>query len=84
MEDINWQQEQRQLIPQKMTKLKNSLEVTYQKTTNEAGLFAYVILGKNAALKEHERLCKKGILTRLFSEQGALRFGLAKDEVSLK
>lgn len=78
LSDINWQQEQRQLIPSKMTELKASLEAKYSINVAEAGLFAYVVLGQKNAKQEHDRLCGKGVLTRLFYEFGALRFGLSE------
>ncbi|PID46738.1 MAG: threonine-phosphate decarboxylase [Proteobacteria bacterium] len=76
--DVDWQRQQRKLIPQKMAGLKIRLQAIYQCDVAEAGLFAYVVLGKEAAVAEHERLCKTGVLTRLFPEPGALRFGLEK------
>jgi cobalamin biosynthetic protein CobC len=74
--DIAWQAEQRRLIPRQMQQLRATLEANYNVTPKDAGLFAYIELGKDMAVQEHERLCKKGVLTRLFREQGALRFGL--------
>ena len=76
LDDAEWQAEQRQLIPIKMFQLKERLTIQYTVEPMDAGLFAYVELGKETAIKEHERLCNKGVLTRLFREQGALRFGL--------
>ena len=76
LNDTKWQSEQRQWIPQAMTKLTESLENTYQCKTEQAGLFAHIVLGKERAKTEHERLCANAILTRLFRESGALRFGL--------
>lgn len=78
LRDKKWQLEQRQVIPLQITTLKDSLESIYQVEVAEAGLFAYVKLPRNLAIQEHKRLCKKGVLTRLFKEQGALRFGLSK------
>lgn len=77
LRDVDWQAEQRQLIPNKMHELKQRLENNYGVPVSEAGLFAYVVLGETKAQAEHNRLCKKGILTRLFREFGALRFGLS-------
>ena len=78
LSDKQWQLEQRQLIPMKMAALKEHLQATYNAPVAEAGLFAYVVLGKAEALAEHEKLCSKGILTRLFPAFGALRFGLSE------
>lgn len=78
LSDFQWQREQRKQIPQQMAGLKVRLQAIYQCDVVEAGLFAYVVLGKDAAAEEHERLCKTGVLTRLFPEAGALRFGLEK------
>jgi len=83
LSDKEWQQQQRQQIPIAMAVLKAQLEQHYRSEIAEAGLFAYVILGKEAAAKEHERLCQKGILTRLFPDAGALRFGLSNTPVDL-
>jgi hypothetical protein len=74
--DIAWQAEQRRLIPRQMQQLRTTLEAKYNVTPMDAGLFAYIELDKDMAVKEHERLCTNGVLTRLFLEQGALRFGL--------
>ena len=78
LSDKQWQLEQRQLIPMKMAALKEHLQATYNAPVAEAGLFAYVVLGKAEALAEHEKLCSKGTLTRLFPAFGALRFGLSE------
>lgn len=78
LNDFRWQRDQRKKIPEAMAGLKVRLQAIYQCDVTEAGLFAYVLLGKEAAAEEHERLCKTGVLTRLFSEAGALRFGLEK------
>ena len=78
LSDFQWQREQRKKIPQAMAGLQVRLQAIYQCDVVEAGLFAYVVMGKEAAMAEHERLCKTGVLTRLFPEAGALRFGLEK------
>lgn len=76
LSNTNWQHEQRQLIPLQMAELKTTLETNYKRHIIEAGLFAYVVLEHDQALEEHRRLCKQGVLTRLFQRHGALRFGL--------
>lgn len=78
LSDSRWQRDQRKKIPEAMAGLKVRLQAIYQCEVTEAGLFAYVLMGKEAAAEEHERLCKTGVLTRLFPEAGALRFGLEK------
>jgi len=78
LSDFEWQRKQRIKIPQLMAGLKIRLAAIYQCEVVDAGLFAYVILGREEAIEEHERLCKTGVLTRLFKEAGALRFGLDK------
>lgn len=78
LSDSRWQRDQRIKIPEAMAGLKVRLQAIYQCEVTEAGLFAYVLMGKEAAAEEHERLCKTGVLTRLFPEAGALRFGLEK------
>ena len=74
--DTAWQLQQRHEIPENMLELKRFLSDRYDAPVAEAGLFAYVTLEKGKAIEEHQSLCQKGILTRLFSESGALRFGL--------
>ena len=78
LRDSRWQRDQRKKIPEAMAGLKIRLQAIYQCDVTEAGLFAYVPLGKEAAIEEHERLSKTGVLTRLFADVGALRFGLEK------
>lgn len=78
LSDFRWQRDQRKKIPESMAGLKIRLQAIYQCEVAEAGLFAYVPLGKESAIEEHERLCKTGVLTRLFADAGALRFGLEK------
>jgi cobalamin biosynthetic protein CobC len=83
LSDLDWQSEQRYLVLEKIAELKGVLEARYDLPVIEAGLFAYVVLGEIEAIKEHEKLCRKGVLTRLFYEQGALRFGLSASKNSL-
>jgi len=83
LNDTHWQNQQRRWIPAAMSELQQRLEDTYQCEVAEAGLFAYVKLNPANARDEHARLCKQGILTRLFYETGALRFGLAQTGTAL-
>lgn len=77
LSDFEWQRKERIRIPKAMAGLKARLQAIYQCDVLEAGLFAYVMMGQEMAIEEHERLCKNGVLTRLFKEAGALRFGLS-------
>lgn len=77
LKDQAWQREQREWIPSKMAQLSEILKRRYPSEIKEAGLFAYVVLGKSEALIEHNKLCRNAILTRLFPEYGAIRFGLS-------
>ena len=79
--DIEWQNQQREWIPQAMEKLVMTLEATYQCEVAQAGLFAYLVLGRERARIEHESLCHNGVLTRLFEGAGALRFGLSLSKI---
>jgi len=84
LNDKEWQHQQRQLIPLKMAETKAVLENHYDIDITEAGLFAYLQLDPDRALKEHQRLCHQGILTRLFVKLGALRIGLSASNYSLE
>ena len=77
LSDFEWQRKERLRIAKAMTGLKARLQAIYQCEVTEAGLFAYVAMGEEMALEEHQRLCQNGVLTRLFKESGALRFGLS-------
>ena len=77
LSDFEWQRKERLRIPKAMAGLKARLQAIYQCEVSEAGLFAYVAMGQEMAQEEHERLCTNGVLTRLFSEAGAIRFGLS-------
>jgi len=76
LNDTEWQAKQRTWIPRAMANLTDTLAEKYQCKAAQAGLFAYIVLGEERARVEHEKLCSSAILTRLFSESGALRFGL--------
>jgi len=76
LNDTEWQAEQRTWIPRTMASLTDTLTEKYQSKAAQAGLFAYIVLGEERARVEHEKLCSNAILTRLFKESGALRFGL--------
>ena len=77
LSDFEWQRKERIRIPKAMAGLKARLQAIYQCEVSEAGLFAYVSMGEAMAAEEHERLCTNGVLTRIFKETGALRFGLS-------
>jgi len=80
LSDFEWQRKERMRIPKAMAGLKARLQAIYQCDVTEAGLFAYVAMGEEMAQEEHKRLCENGVLTRLFNETGALRFGLSPSD----
>lgn len=73
-----WQKQQREILKAEGERLAELLQISYQQTVTSTPLFSYINLPQ--AAKEHQRLAQKGILTRLFTQPSALRFGLPCSE----
>lgn len=78
--DSAWQAETRARLVREGERLRNLLACFGLPPAGGAGLFQYCPTVQ--AGQWHEALASRGILTRLFSEPPALRFGLPGDEVA--
>jgi len=76
--DVGWQQQQQEHLQGASQRLHALLEKSHAGNVVSTHLFAYLRL-ENAALV-HECLAQQGMLTRLFPEPAALRFGLPATE----
>lgn len=76
--DQAWQQQQRVRLVQAGERLHHLLQRYYGDAVHSTPLFSYLPSSHAAAI--HQALAAQGILTRLFTESAALRFGLPATE----
>jgi cobalamin biosynthetic protein CobC len=78
LSDHGWQRETRQRLLRESARLRSLLQEYHLPTVGGSSLFQYCPTPEAERL--HEALARQGILTRLFSEPDALRFGLPGSE----
>ena len=82
LQDVAWQQKNRQLLQQASTRLHDLLNQHGLTPTGGTALFQWVCT--TAAQQHHEQLAQHAILTRLFTDPPSLRFGLPGTETEWK
>ena len=79
LSDSEWQQQQREMLPQQSMRLAQLLTENGLAPAGGCALFQWIQTPAAAAI--HHHLATLGILTRLYSEPASLRFGLPAEEM---